>query len=529
MRNINKFLILFFMLFMICMPMSAHAAEQIQANGQLDTNKHLVITTDKAVPSSAQLYVMQVFQDLAEGIALPVTMQNGQIITDLYLDGKSLLSCKFCFAKETDNGRVQVSNTFYISNPEILSINAPARHDNGIKGLLPASTNADEYRELGIKQLLFNMELGEIISKSSSKDCIEWHVDDKKYYFKKSRLEEYDRFVRWCNDNGFQLTMTLLNAKNSKQINLIHPDAWDGTDCATYAFNTATEDGVATIKAAATFLAKRYSGGEYGVIDNWIIDSQINCRTEWYYFGSSDLEANVKEYIKAYRIFYNEIKAVNKNADIYIALDQEWNRKSNPGCFLAREYLSRFAYWINKEGNIDYAVSVHPYNAPLYDPYAWIPQEEHVKNTPDTPYLTMSNIDLFINEMKQEKYLDTKGNIRHLMITEVGFSSAESEEAQAASVAYAYIKASQYPEIRGFILYRDVDEAGEVLQGLANGLKTLDGKRKLSWEFYRTVGTPAFNHAKFKQITKYDIKTLVNTWQTRQGWELDDNAETTDQ
>ena len=90
------------------------------------------------------------------------------------------------------------------------------------------------------------------------------------------------------------------------------------------------------------------------------------------------------------------------------------------------------------------------------------------------------------------------------------------------------MKASQYPEIRGFILYRDVDEAGEVSQGLANGLKTLDGKRKLSWEFYKTVGTPAFNHAKFKQITKYDIKTLVNTWQTRQGWELD-NAENTDQ
>ena len=43
-----------------------------------------------------------------------------------------------------------------------------------------------------------------------------------------------------------------------------------------YAFNTEEEAGVRAIEAAALFLSQRYSGGEYGLIHDWVIANEIN-------------------------------------------------------------------------------------------------------------------------------------------------------------------------------------------------------------------------------------------------------------
>lgn len=522
--KINIFIV-FILILGLCYAFDSHAADYKISSCQITSDKKIHIVAN--MPADAGLYVMQVSQDITQGVLLPYTINGTTYITDLYYNGQSLLSCQFAFGCKTDNGRIQLGNSFYITNPEVLSQNAPARKDNGIKGLLPASTNAEEYKTLGVKQLMFNIEIGTLLGKSSGKNTIEWHKDGQVFYFKTSALEQFDRFSKWCEENGFQLNMTLLNAESSRNTNLIHPDASDGTKCPTYAFNTGTDDGVTALKAVASFLATRYSGGEYGTIDNWFIGNQVNCRTEWYYHSSTDLDINVQEYIKAYRIFYNEIKSVNKNADVYISLDQEWNERSNQGCFLSREYLSRFAYWMTRGGNIDYAVSIHPYNAPLYDPYAYLPQEAYVWQTEDSPYLTMSNIELFIDEMKKEQYLSPSGTIRHLMISEVGYSSSISEEAQAASVAYAYTRAASFPEIKGFILFRDIDNEYEVSQGLANGLKRADGSAKLAYQFYQAIGTPAWSQydTLYKQITGYTLQDSVKHQYSRTGWEIEEETE----
>lgn len=407
----------------------------------------------------------------------------------------------------------------------ITTVAAPARNDHGIKGILPASTDTEFFKGLGISQIAYNIELGTILKSGPSKGDYTYHYHGKDYYFNYKKLAEYDRFFKWCSENDFQITLTLLNATSSKGTHLIHPDALDGTVCPTYAINTKDQEGIDEFGAIIAFLAGRYTKGPYGTIDNWILGNQVNARTEWYYLGTSNLDTNVREYCKAFRIFYNEIKKINPSADICISLDQEWNKKSNPGCFLSREYLARFAYYIKQGGELDWSLAIHPYNAPLYDPYAWNQQSIYVTADQNTPYITMANIDVLISEMKKPIFLNKDKKVRHIHLSEVGYTSSFGEDLQAASIAYAYCTALKHPEIKSFILYRETDSETEIASNIAQGLKTLDGRKKLAYDYYATAGTRSFDRYRmqFKEITGLDIDTLVGKpLQTRDGWQLDD-------
>ena len=222
-----------------------------------------------------------------------------------------------------------------------------------MKGILPNSTDVATFRDLGISQIVYNLYMGDIVGPAPDPaQTIGFNYNGVDYQFNGAALSQYDGFVRWCTSNNFQLTMTILNNKTEAGADLIHPLSRDSHVCPGYAMNTKEDAGTQHLKAIAAFLAQRYSGGAYGTIDNWVIGNEVNARTEWYYMSSTNLELNVSEYVKAFRIFYNEIKAVNANARIYNSIDQEWQRKSNPGCSLAKDFLDRFNYYMNREGNI---------------------------------------------------------------------------------------------------------------------------------------------------------------------------------
>lgn len=483
---------------------------------------------DKYQSEDVHLLLCNVSQDIKQAEDLGSVNKNGNSFSFSYplinSNGALRLDYGCCLAVPADRSYTLISSWHYVTNPEILSQNAPVRNDHGIKGILPATTNAEIFNDLGIKQIMFNLELGAVIAKSKGKDNIVYHYAGRDYYFSSKALADYDRVFRWCQDNNYQLTVTLLNASSSKNTDLIHPDAKDKTDHPTYAINTATQKGIDQFGAIISFLTYRYSGGEYGTVDNWILGNQVNARTEWYFHKSSNLDVNAQEYAKAFRIMYNEVKAINRNANVYMSLDQEWNRKSNPGCFTSREFMSRFAYYIKQGGDIDWSLGIHPYDAPIYDPYAWLQQKEYVYDNARTPYLTISNIDVLIKEMRSSQYLNSAGQVRNIMLSQIGYSSSFGEELQAASIAYAYSKALQYPEIKGFILYREMDDPSEIAINMAQGLRAMDGHPKLGYVYYKTAGTPEFAQysVQFQQITGHTLDELLQpgVFNTRDEWLL---------
>ncbi|MEE3493634.1 MAG: DUF5722 domain-containing protein [Butyrivibrio sp.] len=477
------------------------------------------------------LYADEVYQDGVTGKVVATTdrAKSGTFKFDLGLGTKeSNLSKKFLVAVKSGGSMVQVSDEHYITNPEAVASKTVGRNDHGMKGILPNDADAATFKDLGIAQMVYNLYMGDIVGPSSNGayPTTEFSYDGKTYQFNTAALQQYDGFVRWCSINNFQLTLTILNNKTSAGADLIHPLSRDAHVCPGYAMNTKEDEGTQHLKAIAAFLAQRYSGGQFGTVDNWVIGNEVNARTEWYYMNSTNLELNVSEYVKAFRIFYNGIKSVNANARVYNSIDQEWNRKSNPGCFMSKEYLDRFNYYIRREGNVDWSLSVHPYNAPLFDPYAWKQQAEYVNTSLSTPYITIENVYLLTDYMNREELLNPAGKVRQISLSEIGYTSSFGEDAQLASIVYAYTMAQNNPYITSFILFRETDDAHEMESHIAQGLKNLDGSKKQSYDAYKYMDTKEAGtyKAKASQIIGQDVDAMVanRTFMSRHGWFLND-------
>ena len=379
---------------------------------------------------------------------------------------------------------VAVSTARYIGNPEACADRTAARNDHGKKGILPAAAliRQDGLRDLGVQQAIYNLTLGSICAGSG----INYVYNGKTYSFSASLISQYDIVVRRLNDQGAQVTMVVLNDP-AGDASMLHPRARGGS-AHYYAFNTAEQAAVERLAAAASFLADRYSGTGHGTVDNWIIGNEVNARSDWNYMTDPGIDAYAQAYADAFRIFYNAILSRNANARIYVSIDQQWARPLDASRYYAgRDLLQRFGEAVKREGDLDWHVAVHPYNVPLYDPYAWH-ASDRAPHSEDAAFLTMRNIDVLTDWLGRPDMLDSDGEVRSVLCSEVGYTSSNGQDIQAASIVYGYLQAMHNSHIDGFILSRELDDGGEVAQGLAYGLRG-GGGPKTAYAYYRAMGT----------------------------------------
>jgi len=505
---------------------------QVQAAGRTVAISSCLISGDKveckvtasALPQSDDgiyyLFSDEVCEDGPTGniVGKAKIGKSADITFDLDYDTKdSNLSRKFLVAVKRGSGYEQVSNEHYITNPEAAAKVSAVRLDTrGIKGLLPDPTyiNDDHLEDLGISQVTYNIDLGDIVGETSdpSQPTTYFDYNGQRYAFNTAMLHAYDGPVLTWTQKGLSVTLNILNSEKALSTDLVYPDAKDGHECPNYAFNTADSAGVEHLEAVAAFLGQRYNGKNgWGQVDNWIVGNEVNARTEQYYMQSTDLDTNVNAYNKAFRIFYNGIKAQNGSARIYNSIDQEWGRKSNPGSFFSKEYLDRFNYYMKREGDIDWGLSFHPYDSPLYDPYAWYGLTQWVHKDLKTPYITMQNLYLLIDYMHQKEFLSPSGDVRSISISEIGFTSSFGDDLQCASIVYGYLQAAHYPDIDAFMLYRETDNRHEMESNIAQGLLDPDGNKKPAYDYYKAMGTAdeATYKAKASAIIGQDVDSLI--------------------
>ena len=476
-----------------------------------------------SVPSSDDgryyVYANEVYEDGPTGKVVAKVDAGKSVSVTFplnYNTEESNLSRKFLIAMKKGGRMVQVSDEHYITNPEALAAYTTPRMNVGIKGILPDVTKISngELTELSVQQVVYNLSVDTICSDASVPGAIPFTYNGKTYYFDGTVISNYDGFVRAMNRSGIQVTMVILNhGTGAWSQDLIHPMAAGGADCPSYALNVANASGTDHLKAIGAFLGQRYSGQQgCGQVDNWIVGNEVNARTSWWYTTSTSLDFNVGIYAKAFRIIYNELKSMNANVRIYNSIDQEWNRRSNPGSFLAKEYLDRFNYYMIREGNIDWGLSYHPYNSPLYDPYAWNGPAVWVQDSLKTPYITMQNIDILIDYMHRSEFLNPAGEVRSISIAEIGYTSSFGDEKQEASIAYGYLKAASLPDVDSFILFRQTDDAHEMESHLALGLIDTEGNKKPAYEIYKNLGTANEVSAKARasEIIGMDIDKMIS-------------------
>lgn len=402
----------------------------------------------------------------------------------------SRLFSKFVVAMRKDGEFVTISKPRYITNPEAISkYDLSFSETDSKKGLLvdPNKLLGSELDDLGVKHAAYNIFLSRFFNGSG----VGYTYNGKSYSFNRAVVEEYDHVFSTLTKKGIDVTAIILN--DMGKTDLIHPLARSGGSAPYYAFNAADESGTQCLAAIASFLADRYSGKGHGKVMNWIIGNEINARHEWNYIKYMETESYVDEYAKAFRIFYNAIKSINGNARVYISLDQQWGKSlTKTNGYGAKEILDAFNVNIKSGGNIDWGVAQHPYNYPLNSAKAWSTSGKAaslILESETTPVLSIKNIHVLTDYLQKEEFLTDDGEVRHVTLSEMGYTSSAGQELQAASFVYAYkiIEANQY--IDSMLLSRQTDASVEVAQGLAFGLNSQGGGRKSIYNAYKYIDT----------------------------------------
>ena len=437
---------------------------------------------------------------------MSTNLNNGSADSRLYQ--------KFSIAVKLDGKYVRVSKPKYITNPEAIAAHAPNFYNHkSKKGLLvdPGKLNNGSLEDLGVKHAAYNIMLSRILGNTTHGQypTIGYTYNGKNYAFNGHVIDEYDHIFTTLTNKGIEITAIILNDSSAYGNALIHPNARGGGGQSNYfAFNNTNRDGIDAMAAVATFLANRYAGTGHGKVMNWVIGNEVNVRQYWNYIAQTDVKTYSDIYADSLRVFYNGIKSKNKNARVYISLDQVWHQ-NNSGkiCYDGRDMLDEVNRYLKEEGNIDWCVAFHPYNYPLPATKAWADNKK-VTNSVDTQIITMKNIDVLTNYLQNEAFLNSKGEVRRVSLSELGYTSSGGQEIQAASYAYCYKKAERNPYIDNVLLNRQTDHPVEVAEGLALGLDTSGGGHKMIYNVFKHI-----DGAQSDSVTKFARDLIgISSW-----------------
>lgn len=406
----------------------------------------------------------------------------------------------FVLAIYDGNSYHAISNRAYVLNPEVLARNQePFKEPGSKKGLLLDGNMLSDALELGVRNVSVNMTFDQLMGEG-----IDYSYGGRIYHFHKERIQEYDKLISALTAHNISVTAILLNGWNDAMPQLMPPGVSKNDPANYYMFHASTEEGTEALKALASFLAARYSGapGSKGKISNWIIGNEINDQV-WNYIGPKELDAYVRDYVKSFRIFYTAIKSVSSSDRLYFSTNFYWNEK-NPTAlnYSARDVIDRFAAISREGGDMDWNLAYHPYAYPLSEPEFWDDREGgFVTDSPDSYIVNFGNLKVLTDYFQRSELLTRDGTIRHIILSEQGFTSlsparGEVQSLQAAALAYAYYIVDSNPFIDVMLYHRQVDHLSEVQAYAAVGLWKCDrnvsapsqpAERKLAWQVYKEI------------------------------------------
>lgn len=414
------------------------------------------------------------------------------------------LYSKFVVAVFDGQKYTPVSNTVYVTNPEAVAKHTdPYRTAQTKKGLLIENTTsmvADAF-ELGVNHVIVNIPFHHILGQG-----ISYEYDGKTYSFNKELMETYDNTIRRMSEKNMTVTAVILNGWNDNTPQLVYPGVkkQPANQVFYYGFNASTKEGYETIKAIASFLADRYSSlqSPYGKVSNWIIGNEIN-NQQWNYMGPMSLEKYIQEYERAFRVFYTAIRSTNRNDRLFFSTDYNWNHEANGTTkYNAKDVIDRFADRTGAGGSMDWGLAYHPYSIPMTEPEFWDDDQTGlIKQDAASPVINLKNLNVLTDYMQQGQLRMRDGSVRHIILSEQGFTSKSATrgvnyDLQAAAIAYAYYIADSNPYIDAFIMSRQVDAPLETKDSLMFGLWHCDENqpnaivptmRKKAWSIYKNI------------------------------------------
>lgn len=341
---------------------------------------------------------------------------------------------------------------------------------------------------LGINHCLFNINITEFMEPSGN--LLEYTYKGKTYTFNMDAFNHWGSLFSQLQEADINLSAEFLLPWVDGMTDLIHPAARTPGAHNYYAWNISTPDARERYAALFSCIAGEFDGRHgMGYISNYLIGNEVNAYDEWYYTGSTSLEENANLYADTFEIVNTAVKNMCPQARVSICLEHSWNTNIPGRVHSAKSFLDTFAKRLKEYGSPEFTISYHAYSEPLTDSAFWSNSEHRVKDSVDSPCITMKNIEQLTKYVKS-----TYGSNTRIMLTEQGFSShgADGEMKQAAAIAYAYYKA-EFNDMIDCIIFRcQADSPQEISHdGLYMGLWTAGmGQMKASYNVFKYMDTP---------------------------------------
>ena len=336
-----------------------------------------------------------------------------------------------------------------------------------IKGvLINGEPEVSKAAELGVSQVITNFPMS--------------------WAYQADRMNAYESYLNALKRADISVTVIVLN---DWEVSAYHPSLLpvaEPSGANYYAFDTLDDEGLAATRAAAD----RVTGRFRNLVSNWVIGNEVNDGQAWNYIGPMDIDTYCTHYALAFRTWYDSIKASNSLARVYIPFDFRWNTGQVAGLkFGVMDMLPRLNSLLR---DTDYGIAWHAYPEEFDSPV--FSDDRHALERGDTYIINLKNLHVLTDYMGQADMLSPAGTVRHLILSEQGFTSlspahgGECQELQAQCIAEAYQAAAANPYVEAFMLNRLTDEQVLIDQNYAFGLLDVNENKKLSWESYRDAG-----------------------------------------
>lgn len=406
----------------------------------------------------------------------------------------SVLQKKFVVAVKKGRKYIILSDAMYITNPEMTAyFSYPFPTAPSKKGLQINADMMPDVEELGVKNTAYNIILSDIIATAgqyNAQEGIPYEYNGKTYWFSRSAVQGYDSLFLKTRAENMVVTGILLLGYRSDLTYLIAPKG-RSQGHQYYMFNTKSKKARLQLEAACSFLAERYSGNAY--VTNWVVGNEVNAYQDWNYAGLKNIQEYARAYAEEYRLVATCMKSMYQNARVYISLDNNWTRTTT-GIYAGKKFLKLFVQELEKEGKIGFHIAYHPYSYPLTTADFWNDTSGLAGKGSKAKVITMANLSVMTNYVKE-----TYGNDTRILLSETGFSSGQSEQIQAAAIAYAYYIAECNDMVDALIISRHVDNEVEIKQNIRTGLWTTYGdslhpdewadRKKYAWYVFKYMDT----------------------------------------
>lgn len=345
---------------------------------------------------------------------------------------------------------------------------------------------ADFYREPANKKgILINSEeqVASVVEVGASQVICNFPIS---WAYKSNMMNAYKSFLNSMDRSGITVTMIVLNDWEAASFNpSLLPVSEPAAGVGYYAFNTLSDQGIQAIRDAAGILTANFGN----LVSNWVIGNEVNDGQVWNYIGPMDIDTYCSNYATSFRTWYDTIKASNGLARVYMPFDFRWNCGQVEGYkFGVMDMLPRLN---NLLKDTDYGIAWHAYPETFTDPV--FSDDRYVLEKQDTYIINLKNLHVLTDYMQQPEMLSPNGTVRHLILSEQGFTSDSPErggeclELQSQCITEAYQAAVSNPYVEGFFLNRMFDEQGLLDVHYAFGLIRTDGTRKPSWYAYQAL------------------------------------------